>query len=346
MLVTLSPGDTGPIQGQGINFQLSKHAEPGLSNLIKHKNSTTKVKGRVVSVFQPKKPQFVKGRCPNNHAPHRKAIKRYRIGLPVAREESFKVMKKLGNGNSGQVYLVENEHHQRFALKMVKSDPDLRHECAVMLRLKRSGPHRNLINVTSISPKRSDSKYLLMELGGSSLHNDLKRGAMEGDELCDSFVQIIKGASAIEQAGLQHNDLKPENILIDSEGCLKICDFGLTRVAYLFNDSGTLRYKSPEKVGVIESDCPDKSDSWALGCIFAEMRLGYPILMELEKLSSPPSRANIEAMLRTTCEQMLYMEGTDAADLFGKLTEIDPNRRISPGQALEHPYFKSRKAEA
>ncbi|WP_066018643.1 serine/threonine-protein kinase [Endozoicomonas atrinae] len=342
----------GPSPG---NIDFAKGIDPQIWKIINpdsYKPAKQKIKangrGRKVWVMEPNA-ALAKNANINKHVKlplakpiHQRQIKKaLRFGLPVAKPESIKFIKKLGNGAFGQVYMVENKAHERFALKMVGSNPELRHECAVLLKLSRSGPHKNLINVIGVSPGRSKDKYMLMELGGSSLLKDLKRGNMKDDELCDSFFQILMGASAIEQAGLQHNDLKPENILIDNKGCLKICDFGLAKRKDELTSSGTVLYMSPEKLGIIKSSYPDRSDSWALGCIFAEMRLGYPIMDKLfPKSSSKPTLASIKKVLKKTYNKILDKEGFEAADLFAKLTIIDPYKRISPSEALKHSYFQ------
>lgn len=268
--------------------------------------------------------------------------------LPKMGRSRLEKIKVLGQGAFGKVWVVTDVHtQQQYAMKVIGSDKDLRHECAVMLRLARViGPHKNLINIKAMTPGRSEGKYMIMELGKGSLSRLLKRDNIRGDQLRDDILEIINGAAAIEQAGLQHHDLKPDNILLGKDGHLKICDFGIADRKDKMVYAGTPYYLPPEKLGTISSTTPDKADSWALGLILAEMRLGRAVMETVLKPSrngrglSTPSRRELERALDRAHRDLRAKEGEEAADLFLQLTAINPDHRISPSEALHHPYFQ------
>ena len=94
------------------------------------------------------------------------------------------------------------------------------------------------------------------------------------------FYQIIRGLKYIHSAGIIHRDLKPKNILLNERCDLRICDFGMARLA---NDNGQLGtsqemteyvctrwYRSPELL-CCWTAYTTKVDIWSCGCIFAEM---------------------------------------------------------------------------
>lgn len=78
-----------------------------------------------------------------------------------------------------------------------------------------------------------------------------------------------------------HRDLKPQNLLIDSNGGLKLADFGLARafcvpVRPYTHEVITLWYRAPEiLLGSQNYSIP--VDMWSTGCIFAEMAAGAPL---------------------------------------------------------------------
>ncbi|THU72318.1 hypothetical protein C4D60_Mb04t10840 [Musa balbisiana] len=88
-----------------------------------------------------------------------------------------------------------------------------------------------------------------------------------------------------KEANVFHRDLKPKNILANADCKLKICDFGLARVA--FNDApsaifwtdyvATRWYRAPELCGSFFSKYTPAIDIWSIGCIFAEMLTGKPV---------------------------------------------------------------------
>ncbi|XP_022761952.1 mitogen-activated protein kinase 16-like isoform X5 [Durio zibethinus] len=106
--------------------------------------------------------------------------------------------------------------------------------------------------------------------------------------------QLLRGLKYIHTANVFHRDLKPKNILANADCKLKICDFGLARVA--FNDTptaifwtdyvATRWYRAPELCGSFFSkfyiffSCFQYTpaiDIWSIGCIFAELLTGKPL---------------------------------------------------------------------
>lgn len=86
----------------------------------------------------------------------------------------------------------------------------------------------------------------------------------------------------MHQSDLLHRDVKPENLLISSNGLLKVCDFGFARTTLknasaIYTDYVSTRwYRSPELL-VGDANYNKTVDTWAIGCIYAEMFNGMPL---------------------------------------------------------------------
>jgi calcium-dependent protein kinase len=161
--------------------------------------------------------------------------------------------------------------------------------------------------------------------------------------------QILKAVCYCHSMNVIHRDLKPENILIvkrSKNGChpIKIIDFG---TATIFTKSkrenlliGSSFYIAPE---VLSRNYSEKCDIWSVGVIMYILLTGRP----------PFGGSNDEEILskvkKGKFDLVKYPWGiisAEAKDLIKQLIEIDPYKRLSAKEALQHPWFEIKKMKA
>jgi len=188
----------------------------------------------------------------------------------------FKLLKKLGKGRFGEVWLAENQvavgrdpHH--VALKIpFQEEESLLSEGESLALLD----HPNIVKF--YRPGRSgDLVFLVMEyMSGGDLAARLKeRGPLTEEAATTVAVQILRALEYLHgKSGGVHRDVKPHNVLFDASGTAKLADFGLTRFmesrSTVTQIAGTPFYWAPE---VYRSKVYPASDLWSLAVVLHEM---------------------------------------------------------------------------
>jgi serine/threonine-protein kinase len=207
--------------------------------------------------------------------------------------DRYKVIRKLGEGGMGVVYLAEHVFiEKKVALKILSEDfarkADLVARFMQEAKAASKIGHENIIDITDFGETASGSVFFAMEfLDGNDLAHEVREhGPMPFERAHYIMNQLCRALGAAHTKGIIHRDLKPENIyLIEREGkpdFVKVLDFGiakissfdeggsrLTRTGMIF---GTPEYMSPEQA---KGDRPDhRVDIYAAGCILYEMLTG------------------------------------------------------------------------
>ncbi|XP_074574658.1 mitogen-activated protein kinase 10-like isoform X2 [Curcuma longa] len=227
-----------------------------------------------------------------------------------------------------------------------------------------------------LPPSRRDFKdiYVVFELMESDLHQVIKANDDLTKEHYQFFLyQLLRALKYIHTANVYHRDLKPKNILANANCKLKICDFGLARVA--FNDTpttifwtdyvATRWYRAPELCGSFFSKYTPAIDIWSIGCIFAEVLtgkplfpgknvvhqldlmtdlLGIPSLDTISRVRNEKARRYLSSMRKK--QPVPFAQKFPNADplalkLLEKLLAFDPKDRPTAEEALADPYFKN-----
>ncbi|KAK0165355.1 hypothetical protein PV328_003874 [Microctonus aethiopoides] len=156
--------------------------------------------------------------------------------------------------------------------------------------------------------------------------------------------QVFESVLHIHSQGIVHRDLKPENILLDDNLNVKITDFGFARMLKpgekLFDLCGTPGYLAPEvlKCNMFENaeGYGYEVDVWACGVIMFTLLVGCPPFWHRKQMVM--LRNILEGNYSFTSPE--WIDITDAPkDLIRKLLVVDPLKRISIKDALEHSFF-------
>ncbi|VAH78114.1 unnamed protein product [Triticum turgidum subsp. durum] len=206
----------------------------------------------------------------------------------------YKIQEVIGKGSYGVVCSAIDQHTgDKVAIKKIHNIFEHLSDAARILReikLLRLLRHPDIVEIRHIMlpPSRRDFKdiYVVFELMDTDLHQVIKANDDLTKEHHQFFLyQMLRALKYIHTANVYHRDLKPKNILANANCKLKICDFGLARVA--FNDTpttvfwtdyvATRWYRAPELCGSFFTKYSPAIDIWSIGCIFAEILTGKPL---------------------------------------------------------------------
>ncbi|MFF2267225.1 Stk1 family PASTA domain-containing Ser/Thr kinase [Cellulosimicrobium cellulans] len=199
----------------------------------------------------------------------------------------YEVVSRIARGGMATVYLaVDRRLEREVALKVMHahlaegaSGADFvsrfRREARAAARLT----HPGLVAVYD-QGLDGDTSYLTMEyVAGSNLRRAmLTERTLPLGRTLDVLEDVLDALAAAHRAGLVHRDIKPENVLVDTEGRLKVTDFGLARAVNEVTATttgtilGTVAYLSPELIAT--GACDARTDVYAVGILAYEMLLG------------------------------------------------------------------------
>ncbi|KHN15895.1 CBL-interacting serine/threonine-protein kinase 9 [Glycine soja] len=291
----------------------------------------------------------------------RTRVGKYELGKTIG-EGSFakvKFAKNVENGNHVAIKILDRNHVLRH--KMMEQAPEERNFCdeddqsskrCQNLRAEFRMPKEIKLNKVMASKTKI---YIVLELvNGGELFNIYiyiyiflyffsligivaKNGKLKEDEARRYFHQLINAVDYCHSRGVYHRDLKPENLLLDSNGVLKVTDFGLSTYAQqedelLRTACGTPNYVAPEVLndrGYVGST----SDIWSCGVILFVLMAGYLPFDE-------PNHAALYKKIgraQFTCPSWFSPE---AKKLLKLILDPNPLTRIKVPELLEDEWFK------
>lgn len=197
--------------------------------------------------------------------------------------DDFELDRTIGTGSFGRVMIVNVKRNrtQRYAMKMLKKENIVK-----MKQIEHTLNEKKILCSIDFpfivklvySFKDTSNLYMVLEYvtGGEMFTHLRKIGKYSEENACFFASQIVLTFEYLHYLSIVYRDLKPENVLYDSNGYVKITDFGFAKLIKdrTWTLCGTPEYLAPE---IILSRGYNKAvDWWALGVLIYEMAAGYP----------------------------------------------------------------------
>jgi WD40 repeat protein/serine/threonine protein kinase len=263
---------------------------------------------------------------------------------PGTRIGPYKLLKLLGEGGMGSVYLAEQEHpvRRRVALKIIKAGMD---SAQVIARFEQERQalammdHPNIAKVLDAGTTTDGRPFFVMELvKGIPITKFCDQEHISPQERLQLFIPVCHAVQHAHQKGVIHRDLKPSNVLIalyDGRPAPKIIDFGVAKATCqkliertMFTEVGaiigTLEYMAPEQAELNNLDIDTRADIYSLGVLLYELLTGTPPFTSKQLRS-----AGFEEMLRMIRE-VEPAKPSSRLSGSGELPSIAAKRKLEP----------------
>lgn len=218
----------------------------------------------------------------------------------------YEVGRTLGEGTFAKVKFAHNtETGESVAMKVMAKSTILKHRMVDQIKqeisIMKIVRHPNIVRLHEVLASQT-TIYIILEFvtGGELYDKIVHQGRLSENESRRYFQQLIDAVSHCHSKGVYHRDLKPENLLLDSNGNLKVSDFGLSAlpkqgVGLLHTTCGTPNYVAPE---VLSNQGYDgaAADVWSCGVILYVLMAGYLPFNEIDLPSLYKKRIRIEGI--------------------------------------------------
>lgn len=254
----------------------------------------------------------------------------------------YTILNQIGKGGYAEVYkAVHNQTQQTVAIKILEKDISNKMQLMQILdEIELSKKLKHPFICQHFDSFEHDKKiYIVMEYAeGDTLldHINNTSGLSEKDALI-YFAEMLSALNYLHQNNIVHRDLKAENVLFDSNGKLRLIDFGLSKEVsadtIMTTRCGSPAYVSPEMIK--GEPYSMGTDIWSLGII----------LFAIVAYRLPFEDNNIKNLFNMILfQKIVYPEffSANLIDLLSSMLEKDQEQRIKLKSIIEHPWAKAR----
>ncbi|KAL5000212.1 kinase-like domain-containing protein [Aspergillus recurvatus] len=263
---------------------------------------------------------------------------RYKTGKTLG-AGSYSVVKECVHIDTGHYYAAKVINKRL----MVGREHMVRNEIAILKQV--STGHQNILTLVDYF-ETMNNLYLVTDLalGGELFDRICRKGSYYESDAADLVRAILSAVAYLHDHGIVHRDLKPENLLFrtpEDNADLLIADFGLSRIMdeeqlhVLTTTCGTPGYMAPE---IFDKSGHGKPvDIWAIGVITYFMLCGYTPFDRETNLEEVQAIATANF----TFTPVEYWRGVsqEARDFIKRCLTVNPKKRMTAHQALQHPWI-------
>jgi len=266
---------------------------------------------------------------------------------PDSTSDFYRIGKVLGRGAFGKVSLTVHRLTQEMvAIKSIDkeflTDENSRIKVMKEVKILKRIRHKSIIQLYDTFETNKHIIFVMELCSGGDLLNYVRmRRKLTEDYAKTIFKQIMDALHYCHRQNILHRDVKLDNIILDSEGNIKIGDFGVSKIVdptqKMYDQCGTPAYIAPE----ILRDRGYRGfgiDVWSSGVVLYAMLYG-----------TVPFRAQNMVELNEMIIKAKYTLKPDiseeARDLLKKILETDPKKRLKIPEILAHPWFNDLETE-
>ena len=269
----------------------------------------------------------------------------------------FLILKEIGQGAFGSVFLVQKENtKKKYALKVINKDflsrTERTEEALIERLILTKCKHPSIIRL-SLSFQTKHKLYFVMEYCPNKDLDILLRqlGTFDNDLALQIIAELVNVIYYLHMdMEISHNDLKPSNILLDKDFHIKLIDFSTSKIKGKIFDKkkgdfitseesiskdiiGTAEFVSPEMVNQNITDYRT-NDIWALGIII------YIIFNGVSPFKGSNDFNTLDKVKECKFEYAKKDLPEDVVDLINNILIEDINKRFDIKQIKNHKYFK------
>ena len=263
---------------------------------------------------------------------------------PEAKITDFSIIKELGSGSFGRVYLVTHKKTKvQYAIKAIdkrdktniEEKPYFRREIEVMYKIH----HPNVVKLYGHFEDNNYCYFIMEYISKGNIYGLIpqdKKKRLSSQIVASLIKDVISAVYYLHNMDppIIHRDIKPENVLLADRMVAKLTDFGWSN--YMQEDEkrttvcGTPIYLAPEIIK--EEGHDERVDIWCIGVL----------LFELITANVPFQGNDIETLKNNILKIRIAWPreiNSDAKNLILKILKLDPNQRISLTDMLRHPFI-------
>ncbi|KAJ1421343.1 Serine/threonine-protein kinase, active site [Sesbania bispinosa] len=262
----------------------------------------------------------------------------------------YEIGRTIGEGTFAKVKFAQNtETGESVAMKVLDRSTIIKHKMIDQIKreisIMKLVRHPHVVRLYEVLASRTKI-YIVLEYitGGELFDKIVHHGRLSEAESRRYFQQLIDGVDYCHSKGVYHRDLKPENLLLDSQGNIKISDFGLSAlpeqgVSMLRTTCGTPNYVAPEVLSH-KGYNGALADVWSCGVILYVLMAGYLPFDELDLTTLYMTENNVLYDIEKAEFSCPPWFPVGAKSLIHRILDPNPERRITIQQIRNDEWFQ------